>query len=655
MTYLIAFMVALVTALVATPLVRQAAWRRGFVARPRTDRWHRRPTALLGGIAVFVALIAGVAVAGSPPPPLLVLLGAGVGIFVLGLVDDLLSLTPATKVTFHVVAASVALAAGVRLEWTGSLTLDSILTVLWFIGLTNGFNLLDNMDGACAGTGAIAALTLAAVNIWGSVPSPVLAVLALALAGALMGFLVFNLNPASIFLGDSGSLFIGFILAGLTALSQGTTLGFRGFCSMSLPILVLLVPIFDTTLVTVARKLAGRPASLGGTDHAAHRLVALGLSESGAVLVLYLLALLSGAGAFLVSRAGSDATAAVVILGVLTILLGAALFQVRVYGGKDFSVLWAGGTRGAVMAALRRHHVVELLLDVVLIAATYYAAYRLRFESSVFAIQYFKVFLSTLPVLVSCYVIGLWLMGAYEGELFRFTRADLFKVAKGLTFGVAASIVLLTYIYRFTDISRGVVAIHLALSIVCLVGARVILTIRPAETMSPPIGRPALAYGAGLLGGYLAAEMSRTPLGFRLIGFIDDDPSKHGRRIEGVPVLGGIDELRASLARGEVDAVIFSTRAVSPERVRQVHARCLEAGVLLLEGRFALSEVGGVQRKTGARDPRRLPRVAPATDAVEATGVPVPWVGLGVPGEAGPARGRVRLARFNGPPPAPRS
>ena len=164
-----------------------------------------------------------------------------------------------------------------RSPWTDSAIINIALTAFWLIGITNAINLLDNMDGLAAGISAIAALSLA-VGFGASGQTYEILLLSI-FAGALVGFLVFNFNPASIFMGDCGSMFIGFFLASSVLLNQigGRS---RGIVSvLAVPALILFVPIFDTTFVTVLRKIWGRKASQGGRDHTSHRLVALGLSE----------------------------------------------------------------------------------------------------------------------------------------------------------------------------------------------------------------------------------------------------------------------------------------------------------------------------------------------------------------------------------------
>ena len=177
-------------------------------------------------------------------------------------------------------------------------TVDWMLTLIWIVGLTNAFNLLDNMDGLCAGIAVVAGVAFLATALpvtEGSLAFHQVQYLA-ALIGALLGFLVYNTHPASIFMGDSGSLLIGMSLAGLTLTLGSTITGGQNVLSViAVPMLVLLIPIFDTTLVTISRMVSGRPTSMGGRDHTSHRLVAIGLSERSAVTLLWLLAAASGA------------------------------------------------------------------------------------------------------------------------------------------------------------------------------------------------------------------------------------------------------------------------------------------------------------------------------------------------------------------------
>src|SRR4051812_45569838 len=215
------FALAFALSLAAIPICRALAMRFGYVARPREDRWHRRPVALFGGVGIALVLFVCAAALGvARDQPVLVLTAATV--FVVGFVDDILSLKPSTKLIAQIGLASALLVFGYRLNWLESTTLDLLLTLVWIVGMTNAFNLLDNMDGLCAGVAMIVGAALMIDLLPGAAGTHVLTdarYLAI-LLGATGGFLVYNLHPASIFMGDSGSLLLGFSFAAVT-LSSG--------------------------------------------------------------------------------------------------------------------------------------------------------------------------------------------------------------------------------------------------------------------------------------------------------------------------------------------------------------------------------------------------------------------------------------------------
>ena len=329
------FLVAMAGSLALTPACRFIAHRAGYVAAPTKDRWHKKPTALLGGIAIVFATL-GTAFVGGLVVELWQVIGCGALIAIFGLTDDLFSLKPSTKLIAQIIVASLLLFFGYRLHWTSSLVGDTMLTLFWIVGITNAFNLLDNMDGLCAGTTLIAGTFL----LIGLAPDSGVTTAALygaALLGATAGFLVYNAYPASIFMGDAGSLFLGFNLAALTLAAKPDGSLKSGVLSIiAAPVLLLLIPIFDTTLVTSMRLLSGRRPSQGGRDHTSHRLVAVGLSERRAVRVLWILA--TGAGAVSVLLKRDDPGWGIItalILFLAMIIFGVYLAKIRVYEDAD--------------------------------------------------------------------------------------------------------------------------------------------------------------------------------------------------------------------------------------------------------------------------------------------------------------------------------
>ena len=411
-----------------TPLCRLAALRLGYVAGPRKDRWHREPTALFGGVAVFLAVVVPFAVL-RPLGEIWVLVVSGGVIFAVGLIDDVMSLKPSTKLVAQIVVASALVFFGFRLQWVESLSIDALLTLVWIVGITNALNLIDNMDGLCAGVGliAIVALLLGVEPQTGVTPT----VLYLALlAGALAGFLVYNVHPASVFLGDSGSLFIGLTLSAASLEFSQSTVGSNLVSVIAAPVLVLLIPIFDTTLVTMSRLWAGRSPSQGGLDHSSHRLVAIGLPERTAVAVLWILAILGAAFGWSLGRGGgwSGLSAALFVLAM--ILLAVYLAQVHVYNEQDGRVR-DGKVTPFVVEFMYKRRVAEVMLDVCLVALAYYAAYALRFEGSEYRSN-FQYFLESLPIVVAVQIVALYAVGAYRLAWKHFGLMDCIVMGKAV-------------------------------------------------------------------------------------------------------------------------------------------------------------------------------------------------------------------------------
>lgn len=491
-----AFAASAALSLALTWLLRMLARRAGLVAQPRDDRWHRRPTALLGGIGIAVGFSVPVLAMGTwtEVGPIVAL---ALFVTALGLVDDLRRLSPAAKLAFEATAAAAALFLGYRLGWTGSLTFDSLLTLLWLVGMANAFNLLDNMDGLAAGVAGIGAAAYLILALAGGTPADVL--MLAAFAGATCGFLVFNVHPATIFMGDAGSLFLGFTL-GLLAVRSGAGLGAGGTSAVVIPLAILSVPIFDTALVTFMRSLAGRPISAGGRDHSSHRLVALGLPERRAVFVLWVFAsaaAIAGLSLFFFDLSHGNIVAGL-LAGGLT-LFGAHLAQVRVYDA-DVAPSGPHGTVALVLRAVSaRTRVLDVLIDMSVVTLAYYTAYRIRFDDAGFKL-FFPLFLKSLPIVVAVSISSIWWTGGYKGVWRHFGVQDALCVLKGTALAALCSVAAMSYFFRFEGYSRGVFAICGVLTFGLLVAGRASFRIvheltsraRPAAwpAPGPAVGEP---------------------------------------------------------------------------------------------------------------------------------------------------------------------
>jgi len=300
--YILVFAGALVLAIAATPLARYLAPRLGMMDRPSGRKIHSHPVPRLGGAAIFLAVLLAAVVLGERYRFAQfgsIVVGA-TGVSFLGLVDDRWGVRPFIKVIGQFLAALLLWATGVRVGTFHHPALDLITTIFWVGYITNGINLLDNMDGLAGGVAAIAAAYFALMCSFSG--QYLVGALSVAVLGACIGFLFYNLNPASIFMGDSGSLFLGFTLAAI-----GIKLRFPDnvtFVTWMVPVLVMGLPIFDTTLVILSRLRRGiNPLTHPGKDHISHRLVAAGMTQREAVLTLYVVSFILGMLAVFVTRA----------------------------------------------------------------------------------------------------------------------------------------------------------------------------------------------------------------------------------------------------------------------------------------------------------------------------------------------------------------
>ena len=588
---LLAFVAAFVLATILTPLVRAFARRIGMVAIPKTDRWHKKPTAMLGGAAIWLTVVICYFVFIPPTVYGTQILLASTFLFFVGLVDDLIHIKPYQKLIGQILGSAFVVYYGLSLPWTGSILLNMALAIFWLIGITNAINLLDNMDGLASGIAVIAAgfLGLSFVNS-GQVNE---ALIMLLFAGALVGFLVYNSNPASIFMGDCGSMFVGFFLAStaLVNVSGGRSRSFLPV--LAVPILVLFIPIFDTTFVTVLRKLSGRAASQGGRDHTSHRLVALGMSERHAVWMLYGFAALSGVLAILVQRARLDVSlAAIAGFTILLTLLGVYLGGVKVYDqSEETAALKEKPLYVFLVDVSYKRRVFEVLLDVVLIILSYWAAYAINFPPTSPA---WDLFIRTLPVLVFIKMSVFLVMGVYRG-LWRYTSmSDLIVFAKAVAVSSVASLIVLLFAFRFAGFSRKVFIIDAVLMLLFLAGSR--MAFRVFRQLLPAVGtrngRRVLIYGAGDGGELLLRELrNNRELNLSPVGFLDDDPAKSGKVIHGLRVFGGNGDLGAVCSQHEVDEVVISSLKMTEERVQEVLQTCADRQITVKRMRITMEEL----------------------------------------------------------------
>src|SRR5262245_5263602 len=602
------FLVALLLALVVIPVCRHVATRLGYVARPREDRWHRRPVALFGGVGIagvflFCCLVFGVA------RQLPVLTCSAALTFAVGFTDDVLSLKPATKLIAQIALASVLLFFDYRLNWVNSITLDFFLTLFWIVGLPNAFNLIDNMDGLCGGVAMIVGTALLVDLLPGATGTRAFyeATYLAILIGATGGFLVYNLHPASIFMGDSGSLLLGFSFAAVTLSAGHESPGRSDILSIVAgPVLVLLIPIFDTTLVTLSRWFSGRRASQGGRDHSSHRLVAIGLSERRAVAVLWALAAIGGAFGISLGYFGQKWSVAVLALA---FLIGMTLFAtylagIRVYDDADDRVR-QGNLTPIVVEFMYKRRVAEVLLDFCLVAMCYYAAYRMRFEDPEDFMKNFGTFTKSLPVILAAQMIAFFVVGVYRGAWRHFGMMDSLVIARGVFLGAVTAQLVILYVYRFFAYSRTVFAIYGVLLLIAVTLSRASFRL-VSEFMRRQrrAGQRVAIYGAGDGGGLAIREVLGQGDDIRIVGFIDDDARKAGIRVMGYQILGGYSALAVLVNTASIDTVVISARHLQPERLNNLEVLCSQNRVKLARLRVGLEPIVDVDAESAPEEPQ---------------------------------------------------
>ena len=579
MLALLVFALATACAVFFGWLVRRWAPRIGAVVPTRADRWHSEPTPTMGGIAIVAATVLGcVPVFLVPgvlpfadtwvPVPL-----AALAMFVVGVLDDRLQLSPTAKLVASLVVGALLVFVLARNEPGGLPWWLTIVSIVWFAGLCHAVNLLDNMDGLAAGIALVATVFLTIV--FGDALGSGLDMLLVSFAGALLGFLYWNRNRARLFMGDSGSLFLGAVLGG-TSLVPVFHQHEAPFGTAAVAILILMVPLFDTSFVLVLRRLAGRSATRGGTDHVSHRLVSLGFSERSAVRILYGLGAIGGGTAWTLMDGGLETTFPVAAsVGVLMILLGIYLARVPAYNAEDFVALQKSSFAPILKDLAFRWHAGQVLLDLILITACYYSAYRLRFEGESLEafLPYFTV---SLPVVLACKLAALYVSGLYQRSWETFGLRDISAVVRGVGLGSLLAVLIEVYVYRLEGFSRLVFVLDALLLALAVMATRA--SFRAMSLVASSRSKHAtrvLIYGAGAFGRLLVREMRFNPhWNLNPVAFIDDDPQKGRQWIGGVPVRGRFDDLEKTMQKFQIEEVILSSPSITGSREEDIRALC---------------------------------------------------------------------------------
>jgi len=533
------------------------------------------------------------------------------------------------KFVLQGVAAGVAIWSGIVVEHVSLLGDSSIalgtlalpLTFVWIIGITNAFNLVDGLDGLAAGLAIIAAGSIATIFfLRGNVQDTLLLLI---LLGALLGFLPYNFNPASIFLGDSGSLVVGYVLSvtAITGSQKGATT-----LAVVTPLLAFGLPIVDTLLsmlrrfVGSLRMLESRKATLkerfgrakrmfeADQRHIHHRLLALGFSHRNAVLVLYALALgLAFLALLLVLAHYRNAGSILLAIGLATYI------GLRKLGYEEIALL-------RPVTLLRWYESLTFnrlfflgFIDMMLITAAYGGAFVLKYELP-WSLALKTWYTGTFPLVLVVQLAALYVLGLYHGVWRAAEISDLIRVVCTVLPAVALSYMVTLVSLAPVDTLRFFLLDTLLLSAL-MVGIR--STYRALDYLQQRdnvTGAAALIYGAGRGGQLVLRELLQNPrCGLRPIGFLDDDPRLQGRRVNGIPIRGAVADLSAIITAQAVSHLIVASRYINGDRLHQALSVCQERRIPVVRAHLKLEPIVLKPRKAKPLPPAALSDTAMPT------------------------------------------
>jgi UDP-GlcNAc:undecaprenyl-phosphate GlcNAc-1-phosphate transferase len=615
---LIVFSIPILISLLVTPWVIRYATRIGAMDRPNERKIHHRPVPRLGGLVIYVSFFVSLGILqilnpesldliSLPPTKGVMLTIALVLVLGLGIFDDLRPRTPAQKLIVQLVAGTLAYIAGFRFGGVtdplgrGLLNLGILeypATLVWIVGITNAFNLIDGLDGLAGGVGVIASFTIFGIALLKNDMST--AIMALIMAGAVVGFLRYNFNPARIFLGDSGSLFLGFALAVFSL--QSSTKGSTALAIL-VPILALGLPIMDT-LLSMLRRLLGsllpektrsKPflrkltsMFLPDSGHIHHQLMAQGFSHRTAVLLLYLVSCAFGIVAFAITLA-NGVGASLILIGVMV----ATIIGVRQLHYKEMAVLRNGILLPIYDWHLMNRRFFQGFLDLAFILIAYASAF-LAANHGTLSVEMQQKLLVTLTLVGGIKLIVFYLSGQYKGTFRHLGIGDVIRTVKTVVLAEVIAGIVLAFLpepWRLRDVPLLLFDFYFLLSLVG--GIRIsfnVLTYFFRREHNG--GKHVIIYGADAHGNLaLQHILSDQTLNMSPVGFLDDSPQLEGKRLDGYPIYGGHWKLPRLLKTMKIDQILIANGTVQPEILRRLKEVAKAHSIPVLRLRMQLDDV----------------------------------------------------------------
>ena len=617
--YLIFLLASACISFICTPVIRRLAIKTNIVDLPSQRKIHLKSTPLLGGVPIFISfnltILAGVLLNNTYIkefilPRWWLLLVCQIIILAMGITDDILKLKPAIKFSFQIFVGvlmtlfgfgihSISNPFGENIIHLGILSIP--ITIVWLVGITNALNLVDGLDGLASGTSIIVGITIFAIAFLNE--NIGIALVSLALVGAVAGFLKYNFHPAKIFLGDSGSLLLGFLLAVLSieSSSKGATL-----LAVLAPILALGFPIMDTLLSMIRRFLKSihlvnypneektvrlafiKSFSIFKADksHVHHQLLKLGFSHRKAVLSLYTLCLILCALAFL-SVALKDLNN-FILLGAIFL---AFAIGIRTLNYQEFKILENGLLLPIFSFPVISKSIFQAVFDLSVISVSFYLSFMLVSGGLIGDAR--NLFFQCLPIILILKLAIFYFTGLYKGTWKYSSFEDIFIVVKAVFYSSFGSLIVLALAFGIGALG-GIIffLLDFYLLISFVLGFRLSNKIlNNYYKKSKQNEKKILIYGAGYKGSTVLKELRHNGSYSLLpIGFIDDDLSKKGKVLHSCPILGSIDDIEDVISNNEISEIIISTRKIAKEKIVELTKYCKTQNISIRQFEFRFYE-----------------------------------------------------------------
>ena len=637
-TVIIAFIAPVIFSLILTPWVIRFAGFIGAVDAPNARKVHTNITPRIGGLSVFVSVLLSLILLLVINPQFVQILtdnlevsfmvgGGLLTVFLLGFWDDMQPLKPGIKFSVQFLIAGIIYFAGFKISnisnpLGGMLNVEIIdfpLTLLWIVGITNAFNLIDGLDGLASGIATIATVSIFTVTAIGG--DIFTALLALIMAGALVGFLRYNFNPAKIFLGDSGSLFIGFTLALLSI--QSTTKITTGF-ALLFPLLVLVLPITDT-LVSMVRRflgslLPGHKMKHGSTSiirkihgmfvpdrsHIHHQLLSLGLSHRNTVITLYFISAFFALGAFAVTQVNSLRESVTVLL-----LFGIALtYGIKKLKYHEIEIFHNGLILPLFKKLFSTNTAYLFLFDLAFIIASHVIGYLLISNISSANLVADVNISRSFIIISSIQLFLLWTSGLYKENIKSLGIGSSMRI----TSSVAHTVVFSAPILFFTvNAPVNYLTIYLIVNfyilLTMILGFRITYQALSYSFHKSKQGKDkVLIYGANRGGSMILNQLTHTEDNdIKVLGFLDDDPNLENSNFDGYSIFGGYWALERLIRKHTIDSIYIFEDSVMPENFRRISKIACENDIKIKRLQFQMEELNQTSRTPKTQDKVLIP------------------------------------------------